>query len=653
MRTAHHLDIPVAAVYSEADRNSMHVALADESICIGNSRPSNSYLNVSRVMHAAKRVGADALHPGYGFLSENSALSEACEKAGIEFIGPPSSAIRLMASKSNAVDIAAKAGVPVVPGFREARSSETTMMERAEEIGFPVLLKAALGGGGRGMSVVNSGDEFAECLHAVRSQAQEFFGDDLIIVEKYLNSARHVEVQIAADKHGNVLHLFDRDCSAQRRYQKIIEEAPAPKIRKITRRRMHDAAISLTTALDYHSVGTVEFLYSNDSFFFIEMNTRLQVEHPVTEQVTNLDLVEWQLRIAAGESIKNKQVPNAPIGHSMQARIYAESPENGFLPSPGTIEYLHLPTQSDNLQMHTGVRQGDVVDLHYDPLIAKVVVQDADRDKCIERLRFALSDFHTVGVNTNIKFLSNLLDSDEFRKSEVTIKSIEANIQQLIKQEQELPLQILILASMYVGKQAQIRNQAGFTVSNDIYSPWRTSCGWRLNAGKEFACSFAWTDKLYNVSIIHNESNIEAKHKNQSFVCGDHKIDASTISAKINGRKWHVSAFRSERRIYIFHRSSRYELRLSGRLSKAGTSTGKSGELTAPLPGRVARVMVENGSLVSTGQCLIVIEAMKMEHQITSPVDGIVRAIPFVENQMVDEGVKCVEVEPLISSDDD
>lgn len=653
IRTARRLEIPVVSVYSDADRNAMHVSLADESIYIGGSRPSESYLNVGRIMEAAIKVGADALHPGYGFLSENSALSKACEKANIEFVGPPSSAIKLMASKSNAADIAIKAGVPVVPGFRETGLDDSAMMERAEKIGYPVLLKAALGGGGRGMSVVHSEDEFAESLEAVRSQAQEFFGDDLIIVEKYLNPARHVEVQVAADKHGNVLHLFDRDCSAQRRYQKIVEEAPAPKIKKITRRRIHEAAVSLTKALDYHSVGTIEFLYSNNVFYFMEMNTRLQVEHPVTEQVTNTDLVEWQLRIAAGESIKNRQVPKAPIGHSIQARIYAENPEKGFLPSPGSIEYLHLPAQSDHLQMHTGVRQGDVVDLHYDPLIAKIVVRDADRERCIERLRFALNDFHVVGVDTNIKFLSKLLESAAFRKTAVDIKFVESNLPLLTEPDKELPIQILVLALLYVEKQSDNRTMSSFTLSDDHYSPWRANDGWRLNSRKEYSCSFEWTDKLYNVSIIYGETDIFAKHKDQTFVCRNLKIDTGSISVKIDGNDWRVSVFRSSERLYIFHRSSRYELRLTERIAKAATTSDKSGSLAAPLPGRVARVMVEKGEVVSSGQCLIVIEAMKMEHQITSPIDGIVVDIPFGENQLVNEGANCVEIEPLSSSGDD
>ncbi len=646
IRTARRLKIPVVSVYSDADRNSLHSSLADESVYIGASRPSESYLNIERIMHAAKKVNADALHPGYGFLSENSLLSEACELQKIEFIGPPSEAIRQMASKSHAADIAVDAGVPVLPGFRESGQNNDNMIRQARKIGFPILLKAALGGGGRGMSIVQSEAQLVDSLETVRAQAREFFGDDLVIIEKYLNPARHVEVQVAADKHGNVVHLFDRDCSAQRRYQKIVEEAPAPKISQTVRQRMYDAAISLTKALDYHSVGTVEFLLAGDEFFFMEMNTRLQVEHPVTEKVTGIDLVEWQLRIAAGESISQQDVPKTPAGHSIQARIYAESPEKGFLPSPGDIKHLQLPTESENLQVHTGIRLGDIVDRHYDPLIAKIVVRDSDRMNAIERLQDALENFQVIGVDTNIEFLSKLLESAEFQDCEIDIKFVENHLHRLIPKSEDPPLEILASALLYTAEKSSVLEDKGIADSNDRYSPWRSSSGWRLNSRSEFACSFECGGQLYNIGALFGESEVVVKHKNRSLTCMSLRIDDHSVKFEIDGAEWLVSAFFLANAIHIFHRSSRYELRLSDRLSVADSATADAGSLVAPLPGRIARVLAAEGASVTAGQVLVVIEAMKMEHPLASPIDGVVTSLPFSENQLVDEGASCVVVEP-------
>ncbi len=651
IRTAQRLNIPVATVYSDADRNALHSSFADESVYLGASRPSESYLNVDRIIEAAKQVGADALHPGYGFLSENSILAEACEKENIEFIGPSSHVIDCMASKAQAAAIAIEAGVPVLPGFRETEYSDESLANLAQSIGFPVLLKAALGGGGRGMSIVHSERQLAESLAAVKAQAKEFFGNDLIIIEKYLNPARHIEVQIAADKHGNAVHLFDRDCSAQRRYQKIVEEATAPQISQNTRERMYEAAISLTRALNYHSVGTVEFLLADTEFYFMEMNTRLQVEHTVTEQVAGVDLVEWQLRIAAGESISHWNIPSSPNGHSIQARIYAENPEKGFLPSPGHIRFLRYPSESDYLQMHTGVRQNDVVDVHYDPLIAKVVVSDSDRPKAIERLKQALRDLHVVGVDTNVTFLSNLITTHDFTTCTHDIKYVENNLPELTAKNRELPSEILALALLYLTSKSTEICPKAFIENDDKYSPWRTNSGWRLNSRKEIACSFECNDQIFNVSALLGEQPIVVIIKEREFRCFNVQIFDHSIEAKIDEVEWTLPVILLEDEIYLFHQSSRYGLRLSDRLSVAHSTNVDAGSLTAPLPGRIARVLVEEGESVSTGQVLIVVEAMKMEHPIASPIDGFVTSIPYSENQLVDEGASCIFVEPSNQSD--
>ncbi len=651
IRTARRLQIPVATVYSDADRHALHTTLADESIYIGASRPSESYLNVERIMQAARQVGADSLHPGYGFLSESGILSQACEDTGIEFIGPPSIAIQCMASKLKAAEIAIQAGIPVLPGFRESEQHGAKMLERVREIGFPVLIKAAFGGGGRGMSIVHSEKEFAKCLQAVRAQAREFFGDDLMIVEKYLSPARHVEVQIAADKRGHVIHLFDRDCSAQRRYQKIVEEARSPSISEKIRQQMYDAATSLTKALNYHNVGTVEFLLANDQFYFMEMNTRLQVEHPVTERIAGVDLVEWQLRIAAGESISQIHVPKKPTGHSIQARIYAENPAKDFLPSPGHIRYLHLPVESDRLQMHIGVRQGDLVDVHYDSLIAKIVVHDKDRKNAIERLRQGLNDLHVGGVDTNIEFLSKLLEDSAFQKDAIDIKFVENHLQHLTYAETALPFEMLVAALLYLAARSAKEKTTDFVDSDDLHSPWRRSGGWRLNSRREFACSFDDGHRVYNVLASFGKREINVKSKDHKLTCTNFHMTENQVTFTIDDKNWSVAVALQDDTIYLFANCRRYELLLSEQLSKADPSSSDAGSLTAPLPGRIARVLVNKGDMVSTGQLLIVIEAMKMEHPIASPINGVVTSIPFSENDLVEEGVGCIVVEPADGSE--
>ncbi len=646
MRTARRLHFPTVAVYSDADCNALHVSLADESVYLGASRPSESYLNVDRIMHAVQQTGADSLHPGYGFLSENSALRAACDDAGIAFIGPPAKALQCMASKSEASKIAMQAGVPILPGFREAEPESADLLSQARKIGFPVLLKAALGGGGRGMSIVHTETEMTTQLEMVRAQAREFFGDDLIIVEKYLSAARHIEVQIAADRHGNVVHLFDRDCSAQRRYQKIVEEAPAPEINDTTRHHMYEAAKSLAQVLDYHNVGTVEFLLSGDDFYFIEMNTRLQVEHPVTEMITGVDLVEWQFRITAGEAISQQMVPQKPMGHSIQARIYAENPAQNFLPSPGGIRYLRWPIESERLQIHTGYRQDDHVDVHYDSLIAKVVVHEAERKNSIARLQQGLSALHIVGVDTNIEFLSKLLDDPVFQTDTIDIKYVENHRQQLASPKKELPYEILAAGLLYIATRAKDEK-----ASNDHHSPWCDRSGWRLYSQREFACSFEVGERLYNIGAVFNNRQITVKIKDQLLVCTDFKMTDNTVKMTINGKNWVVSVVMLQNTVYLFWQSSRYQLCLTERLSQADTVSSATGSLAAPLPGRIARVLVQTGDSVSAGQMLIVIEAMKMEHPITSPFDGKVIATPFAENQLIDEGTDCIVVEPLNQSD--
>lgn len=640
--TARRLGIHVIAVHSDVDRDSLHVALADESVEIGGARPSESYLNAQRVVDAARNAGADAIHPGYGFLSENSLLASLCEQNSIEFIGPSCNAIRIMASKSTAADIAKKADVPVLPGYRDSNQGQQNLLKAARRIGFPVLLKSSAGGGGRGMRIIHREDQFAQSLQSAKSEAREAFDDDLMIIEKYLESARHVEVQIAGDKHGNVAHLFDRECSAQRRYQKIIEEAPAPNISAKTRSRMHAAAISVSKVLDYHSVGTIEFLLDRDQFYFMEMNTRLQVEHPVTEKVTGTDLVEWQLRIAAGERITAFSLPERPIGHSVEVRLYAENPSKNFLPSPGKISHLCLPSSNEDIQVHTGVRQGDDVDRHYDPLIAKVVSHGHDRDSAVARMTGALNEVQIAGVETNLGFLGKLLQHKAFSDGLIDVRFVENNMEQLIPAIDTIPREAAVLAALYLNSLADFSTEPQNSPS---HSPWQVRDGWRLNSMNERTWNFEGPDGITSVCVRFKNDDLSVFCGFQPISCQNLDIQDNKVAAVLDDIKWQVTVVELEGCLAAFRNTERYVLRVTDKISIANAAATRHGSLSAPLPGRVVRVLVEKGEFVKTGQNLIVIEAMKMEHHISSPRDGVVSAVNFKEDDQVDEGSVCVIIE--------
>ena len=648
IRTANRLKIPTVAVYSKADQGSMHVALADESVEIGAARPSESYLNIERIIDAATQTNADSIHPGYGFLSENSEFAKACNDASVEFIGPSAKAIEIMASKSTAAGIAENSNVPILPGVRQSSLDADKVLSVVDSIGFPILIKSALGGGGRGMRLVETKDDLTEAMVAASSEAKEFFGDDLLIIEKYLEYARHVEVQIAADKYGNTVHLFDRDCSAQRRYQKIIEEAPAPEINEDIRQQMYDAAISLAKSIDYHSVGTIEFLFDSSNFYFMEMNTRLQVEHPVTEKITGIDLVEWQLRIAAGQSIKAMEIPDVPRGHGLEVRIYAENPTTGFLPSPGSIQHLQLPKETKSVSVHSGVREGDKVDRNYDPMIAKLITHEDSRNQAVSSMLAALEDTHVVGVQTNIGFLFNLLQTDAYQERVIDIRYVGSHLPELVANQSTLPAQIPALLMLYT-----ISNEHEFDLIRSPSTPystnslWKSQSGWRLNSQLEFAQNFAFNGELLNVFAIIRPNTMFIKCNSQTMHCDNIEADNKRVSATINKQKYEVSLVQIGMQYYVFYKGTQYELNLTNRISNARLSTANSNSLIAPLPGRISRILIKPGETVVPGQNLVVIEAMKMEHQIKSPIDGKVSSLPFNENDQVEEGETCVVIEPI------
>jgi 3-methylcrotonyl-CoA carboxylase alpha subunit len=451
MLTARKMGLSTVAVYSDADRDALHVAMADEAVNIGPAPPRESYLDGAKIVEACKATGAEAVHPGYGFLSENADFARLCLENGIVFVGPPPCAIEAMGSKSAAKSIMEKAGVPLVPGYHEADQSPDRLGRAALEIGYPVLLKAVAGGGGKGMRMVSATTEFEEALAAARREAASSFGNDDMLVEKYLPRPRHVEVQVFCDRHGHAVYLFERDCSVQRRHQKVIEEAPAPGMTPELRQRMGEAAVLAARAIDYEGAGTVEFLLDEDgAFYFMEMNTRLQVEHPVTEMITGQDLVEWQFRVASAEPLPLRQDQLEISGHAFEARIYAEDPDNGFLPATGLLTHLQPPRESRHVRVDTGVLQGDEVSVYYDPMIAKLVTWDENRERALARLARALSEYRISGLSTNVSFLYNLATSRPFIDADLNTHFIEQHHELLFHTSDEAHVKDLPLASLYL-----------------------------------------------------------------------------------------------------------------------------------------------------------------------------------------------------------
>ena len=649
IKTASTLGIPTVAVYSEADQDSLHVRQSDEAIAIGPASPAQSYLNIETIIGAALKSGTEAIHPGYGFLSENHELAAQCESNGIQFIGPTSDVIRVMASKSAAGEVAKRAGVPTLPGYRSTDQHRQKMISATNEIGYPVLLKSALGGGGRGMRIVNSESDFESALVAAKSESMASFGNDEIVIEKYLPAARHIEVQVVADKHGNCIHLFDRDCSAQRRYQKIIEEAPALGISSNTRSQMLESVIRLAKELKYNNVGTVEFLVQADQFYFMEMNTRLQVEHPVTEQVTNVDLVEWQLRISAGEDLHSFDLPKSTMGHSIEARIYAENPSNGFLPSPGPLKLLHLPKINNTLQVHTGVQQGDSVNEYYDPMIAKLVATGNNRGEAVNRLLRALKETFIIGTEVNVGFLIELLQNESFQTGNFDIKFVESNLHKLLPFQPVAPVEVITAATLLHlnAKQQSYGSQTPDNDGVDLHSPWNVSSGWRLNSKFEFYCTVQLDNIIHNVSVFRNETeSFHVQYKSEKADCQIDEVTSQTVKVRVNSTSFTFNYFSIESHIVLFRGSSKYELKFIDLPFTSETLEDQSTILTAPLPGRVTRSQVKLGDSVTKGDCLIVIEAMKMEHQIRTSINGIIKALNFQVGDQVSEGAICVELEP-------
>jgi len=640
IQTAHDMGIRCVAVYSDADANARHVAMADEAFRIGPAPSSESYLRSDKIIEIAKESGAQAIHPGYGFLSENTEFAEACEANNLVFIGPPSSAIAAMGSKSAAKAIMEKAGVPLVPGYHGDDQSVATLRAEAEKCGFPLLLKAVAGGGGKGMRVVERIEDFEDALAAAQRESKNAFGNPDMLIERYLTQPRHVEIQVFCDQSGNGVYLAERDCSVQRRHQKVLEEAPAPGLSDDTRKAMGEAAVRAAQAIDYVGAGTVEFLYDVDgSFFFMEMNTRLQVEHPVTEMVTGQDLVEWQLKIAWGEPLPLAQEDVKTRGHALEARIYAEDPDHDFLPATGHLRYLRTPDENAHVRVDTGVTEGDDISIHYDPMIAKLIVWDETRDQAINRMVQALEHYRIAGVKTNIRFLHALSDAPPFREQDLTTGFIETHRELLFPKSKLDTHKALVLAAGFVLEARKSTEPA----STDPWSPFGRRNSWRLNS------EFAQPLKLQVGDEIHDMKILERDDRYQVYV-GDSvynltaRLDEDYLQAVVNGHRLSVHGNLHNDQLVLFYEGDTFQCTVYRETYGLEDMAGE-GSLEAPMNGAIVAVQAKVGDTVTAGQTLVIMEAMKMEHAIKAPADGVVSEIFFAEGDQVAEGAELIAID--------
>ena len=643
IRTARKLGIRTVAVFSDADADALHVLNADEAVHIGGSTPAESYLDMERVIGAAKQTGAEAIHPGYGFLSENAAFCELCAESDIVFIGPPVKAIEAMGSKSAAKQIMEKAKVPLLPGYHDADQDPVLLKSHAEKIGYPVLLKAVSGGGGKGMRQVHSPDEFDEALAAAKREALTGFGDDAMLVEKYLEQPRHVEVQVFCDSSGNGVYLFERDCSIQRRHQKIIEEAPAPGLPEGVREKMGQAALRAAKAVGYVGAGTVEFLLNTaGDFYFMEMNTRLQVEHPVTEMITGQDLVEWQLKVANGENLPMIQDDLTIRGHAIEARIYAEDPENEFLPAAGKLHWLQQPQESVHIRIDTGVTQHDEVGVFYDPMIAKLIVWDENRHRALQRLVQALAAYRIVGVTTNIDFLRRVATNEAFVDGDLSTDFIAQHEDKLFHPAHH-PIETLVpLACLYLIQRRRNRQQP----VEDRTSPWHALDNWRLNAPRIHHEQIQIGETGYAVVAEEVALNQYVMSFDNISVPISGTLAGNELTATIDGHRQNTIVMHQESGISMFTDYANCVFRpVEPDLGEDHAHDDGSG-FKAPMNGTVVDILVNAGDQVKRGDTLVIMEAMKMEHTIRAPSNGRVNEVFYSKGDLVDGGTDLLSFEP-------
>jgi 3-methylcrotonyl-CoA carboxylase alpha subunit len=642
--TAKRMAIKTVAVYSDADANAKHVGACDEAIHIGGSAPKDSYLRWERIIEAAKATGAQAIHPGYGFLSENEEFAQACASAGLVFIGPPAAAIKAMGLKAESKQLMEKAGVPLVPGYHGSDQDPVLLRHEADRIGYPVLIKASAGGGGKGMRAVDKAEDFDAALASCKREAINSFGDDAVLIEKYVQRPRHIEIQVFGDTHGNYVYLFERDCSVQRRHQKVLEEAPAPGMTPEMRQQMGLAAVAAARAVHYVGAGTVEFIVEQReggamNFFFMEMNTRLQVEHPVTEAITGLDLVEWQLRVAAGEKLPLAQEQLRINGHAIEARICAENPDNNFLPATGTLHVYHKPEctsfERGHVRVDDGVREGDTISPFYDSMVAKLIVHGQTREEALARLDEALAQTHIVGLNTNVQFLRYVLRSPSFAQANLDTALIQREEALLFKQE---PVGLAMAAACAIA-QTLLHEKA-----SEDSDPFSRRDGWHSHGLtlRRFEFEFQGKAAKAQLSYLHDGA--------LQLALGDvaglllFSPTARGMDVQFAGRRLTANVYQSGETDHVFTAQGATQIIAIDLLAHAGESHVEGGRLTAPMPGKVVSFSVKTGDKVSKGQALAVMEAMKMEHTIAAPADGVVQELLYAPGDQVTEGSELLKI---------
>ncbi len=655
--TCSRLGIKTVAVYSDADAHAKHVASCDEAVYIGASSPKESYLRWEKIIETALATGAQAIHPGYGFLSENDAFATACQAAGLVFIGPPASAIQAMGLKAESKQLMEKAGVPLVPGYHGANQDAAFLQGQADSMGYPVLIKASAGGGGKGMRIVEKAADFAAALASCKREAINSFGDDAVLIEKYVQRPRHIEIQVFGDTQGNYVYLFERDCSVQRRHQKVLEEAPAPGLSEAMRQQMGATAVSAARAVNYVGAGTVEFIVEQQpdgamNFFFMEMNTRLQVEHPVTEAITGLDLVEWQLLVASGEPLPLKQEQLRITGHAIEARICAENPDNQFLPATGQLKVYGLPehvtfertaggNSAVNVRVDSGVREGDTISPYYDSMIAKLIVHGATREQALARMDDALAKTHIVGLNTNVQFLRYVVRSDSFAQANLDTGLIPREQVALFNQEPvgaALAVAAAVVHTLHAESAQNVSSRSAWT------DPWSKRDGWQSHGihARAFEFEFHGGQVAAQLRYLHDG----ALHLTVGETSGTLSYSHTDSGFDISFSKYRIIAktYKNGDIVGIFTDKGATQIIAIDLLEHAGETHEEGGRLTAPMPGKVVSFSVKAGDKVLKGQALAVMDAMKMEHTIASPTDGVVQELLYQPGDQVVEGAELLKL---------
>ncbi|WP_050872074.1 acetyl/propionyl/methylcrotonyl-CoA carboxylase subunit alpha [Comamonas testosteroni] len=656
--TARRMGVKTVAVYSDADARAKHVAACDEAVHIGGSAPKDSYLRWERILEAAKATGAEAIHPGYGFLSENEDFANACAAAGLVFIGPPASAIRAMGLKAESKQLMEKAGVPLVPGYHGHDQNPELLHREADRIGYPVLIKASAGGGGKGMRLVEKSEDFAASLESCKREAINSFGNDAVLIEKYVLRPRHIEIQVFGDTQGNCVYLFERDCSVQRRHQKVLEEAPAPGMTAALRQKMGEAAVAAAKAVNYVGAGTVEFIVEQPGgydqpeamkFYFMEMNTRLQVEHPVTEAITGEDLVRWQLLVASGQPLPKAQSELRIQGHAIEARICAENPENNFLPATGHLAVYRKPECSSfeisDVRVDDGVREGDAISPFYDSMIAKLIVHGEDRAQALARLDAALAQTHIVGLTTNVQFLRQVVKSQAFSNALLDTA--------LIEREREA-----LFGKDFVGRDLAVAAAMAWQLQGEQAAqgadPFSRRDGWRMSGRYVRAFGFAYRGEDFTAGLAYGRGTQAAQTYQLGIGEGEGRSDAALqwraladgrLELGLDGRRTVVVVHAQGDQLSIFTEAGSTQITVVDQLAHAGDTGHEGGRLTAPMPGKVVSFTVKAGDKVSKGQPLAVMEAMKMEHTIAAPGDGVVLELLYVPGDQVSEGAELLRIE--------